>query len=98
MRAAKPNREIAVGGQEIADNVFVAYFDRIFGRLDPVFLEYRLPAIAVAAPLQVGLPTWPVSLCHVALVGPCIQYMFSTLKQPLLRGKQGWISLPLMCL
>ena len=55
VRAAKPNREIAVGGQEIADNVFVAYFDRIFGRLDPVFLEYRLPAIAVAAPLQVGL-------------------------------------------
>ena len=53
LRAAKPNREIAVSGEEIAENAFVAYFDRIFGRTDPVFLEYKLPAISLPAPLQV---------------------------------------------
>ena len=55
VRAAKPNREIAVSGEEIAETAFVAYFDRIFGRTDPVFLEYKLPAIAMPAPIQVDM-------------------------------------------
>ena len=59
VHAAKPNREIAVSGEEIAESAFVAYFDRIFGRTDPVFLEYKLPAIAMPAPLQVGAHAGP---------------------------------------
>ena len=51
--AAKPNREIAIGAEELAENCYVAYFDRIFGKKDPVFTEYRLPAMAVPPPLQV---------------------------------------------
>ncbi len=51
--AAKPNREIAIGAEELAENCYVAYFDRIFGKKDPVFAEYRLPAMALPPPLQV---------------------------------------------
>lgn len=54
VHAGKANREIAVSGEELAENVFVAYFDRIFGRTEPAFLEYQLPGIAIPAPLQVG--------------------------------------------
>ena len=53
MLAAKPNREIAIGAEELAENCYVAYFDRIFGKRDPVFAEYRLPAMALPPPLQV---------------------------------------------
>jgi len=53
VRAAKPAREIAVSAEELAESCCVAYFDRIFGKKDPAFLEYRLPALAVAPPLQV---------------------------------------------
>ena len=53
MKAAKPNREIAISAEELADGCYVAYFDRIFGKKDPAFAEYRLPALAIPPPLQV---------------------------------------------
>ena len=61
VRAAKPNREIAISAEELAESCYVAYFDRIFGKKDPVFAEYRLPALAVPPPLQV--PTLDLTSC-----------------------------------
>ena len=55
VQAARPNREIAISAEELAESCCVAYFDRIFGKKDPAFLEYRLPALAVTPPLQVPI-------------------------------------------
>ncbi len=55
MRAAKPARDIAISAEELAESCCVAYFDRIFGKKDPAFLEYRLPALAAPPPLQVPI-------------------------------------------
>ena len=53
VQAAKPSREIAISAEELAEGCCVAYFDRIFGKKDPAFLEYHLPALALPPPLQV---------------------------------------------